>query len=181
MIPLVWQWITFTVFCWANLYLNLAGIFCRRWSNDGSQDKRVQSNSERWKDRLGGLQLVVEDWHAQVCLLGVMNLILLIILLVNVGDLEKAIIIIQMLIIYGWRHTISVAEFDQPKECFKNTQLIVRTFFLHVLEAHIVTLCMTVFDMATIEYKPSTFYFQKHLITTLWSYDVQWTKSGTGL
>ena len=35
----------------------------------GSQ--RVRSNSERGKDRLEGLQPVVEDWHAKVCLLGV--------------------------------------------------------------------------------------------------------------
>ena len=35
----------------------------------GSQ--RVHSNSERGKDRLEGLQPVVEDWHAKVCLLGV--------------------------------------------------------------------------------------------------------------
>ena len=37
----------------------------------GSQ--RVRSNSERGKDRLEGLQPVVEDWHAKVCLLGVRN------------------------------------------------------------------------------------------------------------
>ncbi len=35
----------------------------------GSQ--RIQSNSERGKDRLEGLQPVVEDWHAKACLLGV--------------------------------------------------------------------------------------------------------------
>ena len=35
----------------------------------GSQ--RVRSNSERGKDRLEGLQPVVEDWHAKVALLGV--------------------------------------------------------------------------------------------------------------
>ena len=35
----------------------------------GSQ--RVRSNSERGKDRFEGLQPVVEDWHAKVCLLGV--------------------------------------------------------------------------------------------------------------
>ena len=35
----------------------------------GSQ--RVRSNSERGKDQLQGLQPVVEDWHAKVCLLGV--------------------------------------------------------------------------------------------------------------
>lgn len=37
----------------------------------GSQ--RIRSNSERGKDRLEGLQPVVEDWHAKVCLLGVSN------------------------------------------------------------------------------------------------------------
>lgn len=31
----------------------------------------VRSNSERGKDQLQGLQPVVEDWHAKVCLLGV--------------------------------------------------------------------------------------------------------------
>ena len=37
----------------------------------GSQ--RIRSNSERGKDQLEGLQPVVEDWHAKVCLLGVSN------------------------------------------------------------------------------------------------------------
>ena len=35
----------------------------------GSQ--RIRCNSERGKDRLEGLQPVVEDWHAKVCLLEV--------------------------------------------------------------------------------------------------------------
>lgn len=35
----------------------------------GSQ--QIRCNSERGKDRLEGLQPVVEDWHAKVCLLGV--------------------------------------------------------------------------------------------------------------
>ena len=35
----------------------------------GSQ--QVRSNSERGLDRLEGLQPVIEDWHAKVCLLGV--------------------------------------------------------------------------------------------------------------
>ena len=37
----------------------------------GRGSQRVRSNSERGKGRLEGLQPVVEDWHAKVCLLGV--------------------------------------------------------------------------------------------------------------
>ena len=33
--------------------------------------KRIKCNSVRGKDRLEGLEPVVEDWHAKVCLLGV--------------------------------------------------------------------------------------------------------------
>ncbi len=33
--------------------------------------KRVRYNSLRGKDRLEGLEPVIEDWHAKVCLLGV--------------------------------------------------------------------------------------------------------------
>jgi hypothetical protein len=33
--------------------------------------QRVRCNSERGKGRLEGLQPVIEDWHAKMCVLGV--------------------------------------------------------------------------------------------------------------
>lgn len=37
----------------------------------GRGSKRIRSNSTRGKDRLEGLEPIIEDWHAKVCLLGV--------------------------------------------------------------------------------------------------------------
>lgn len=57
----------------------------------GSQ--RIRSNSYRGLDRLEGLQPVVEDWHAKMCLLGVSVIIILYTCIIkfNSGFLEEVV------------------------------------------------------------------------------------------
>ena len=84
----------------------------------GSQ--RVRSNSERGKDQLQGLQPVVEDWHAKVCLLGVcvhsflLFIFISLALKITVGYLEA---IVQYFHSYGCGNTVSAEESDQSKKC----------------------------------------------------------------